>query len=59
MIQWRAQLVRSVLVDLEAQLGLVVAVAGLTVVLTAGLLEGPEVEAERLVEAENDVAVAG
>jgi hypothetical protein len=46
------------LVDLEAELALVLALDGLVVVLLAEPLEGPKAEAERLVEAGEDVAVA-
>jgi hypothetical protein len=46
------------LVDLEAVLALVVALDGLVVMLLAEPLEEPEAEAERLVEAGKDVAVA-
>jgi hypothetical protein len=58
MIQWPAESAHSVLVDLEAELALVLALDGLVVVLFAEPLEGPEAEAERLVEAGKDVAVA-
>ena len=58
MIQWPAESAHSVLVDLEAELALVLALDGLVVVLLAEPLEGPKAEAERLVEAGEDVAVA-
>ena len=44
--------------DLEAELALVLALDDLIVVLLAEPLEGPGAEAERLVEAGKDVAVA-